>query len=240
MFNLVEEAMPKETTYTQSFQAYSVKAIPHRISTKGRLASEGIFPVPLTRVYGIDCTRFLSKTDIRLAALALYALNLSLFNDNPLTSKEQRLVRGIAYQMGLIIQYGGFLGKLRCLVVKGEPFEQAAYTLKGVHLIVADKKINYTSLWRNSGTVCTTPTYRIDIQDPTPTHQNLQVQVNKSRKKKAGKKESTSVATVLIDNQLSFFVNDTAHQRHVVRKVRHAFLLSAQTGVKYEVRLGAP
>lgn len=207
-------------------------------SSHGTLVRESILPVSCTFRYGIGGTRFLSEFDIVITAYA-HRMGLDPFPDKPLTPKEERMVRGKAFQLGLLVQYGGFLGKQKCLAIKRSPFSQCTdFTTSDIRTIIALTKFDYASLWGNSKTIVKTDKLRIDIQDPAPEHQNLQIQVNKKRSHKPGQPPpSTTCSTILLSFALAIF-ETAAQKKHVMRKVKNAFLLSAQTGQKYEVTLG--
>lgn len=206
-----------------------------RRSSHGTLAREGILPMEKTFTYGIGGTRFYSEDDVRLAAFSYFLLGLDVFNDRPFTPKEERMVRGMAFRLGTAIQRGGFVGQQRCLVEKALPLNQCNdFKPQDVKDIVRHKHLTYASLWRKRGKIVETLPLRIDIEDPAKDHQNIQIQVNKQRKKR----ESTTCAHVQLYFNLAIFRPiDVAQHQHVLRKVRNAFILSAMTGASYGVKL---
>lgn len=108
------------------------------------------------------------------------------------------------------------------------------------HISEVLTQLVYADLWRRAGTIARTDEVRVDIQGTTGTHQNLQIQDNRPRPPGV----STTFATVLLNLNLNVFGETTeeaeARQRHVIRMVKYAFLLSARTGVKCDVSLGIP
>lgn len=234
-----------KTTYQQDFQV-PVQARVRQNSTHGTLAREGIIPVSKSPFFerGIAGTRFLSQLDVKLAALAP-SLGVKLFPGKPYTPKEERMVRIAGFFMGIFVQRGGFLGKKKCVIDKKEPFEQHAFQDKDVIDLLTCKKFDYASIWCGAGTICGSNTLRLDVQGSTSENeeavfQNLQIQVQKARQNKPGKTESTTVATVLVSHDIDQQIKNVAQEKHILKKTKHAFFLSAKTGHKYEVNLRDP
>lgn len=229
----LDNSVEPTTTYRRDFKS-PTQYPPKPKSTYGTLLREGILPIVIDSAKGLKCTRFLSDNDVQLAAFATY-LGVNVFPNKPFTSKEQRMVGSAGFNLGLSVQHGGFLGKKRCLVKKHQEFKQSEFKKSEVQTLLKTE-IDYASLWKGKGIIHKTDTLRLDRQNETKTHQNLQIQVNKTR----GKNESTTVATVLLNRNLENLSgkNLQMHQAHVLRKTKQAFFLSTQTGSVYEVTLG--
>lgn len=211
-----------------------------RNSSHGTLEREGIRPQPCAFKYGIEGTRFLSENDVKICAFAL-SLGINPFPQKPLTPKEARMVRGAGFRLGFFVQHGGFVGRQECLITEGDKFDQCQDGYKIENIKEMNQKLAYANLWSKPGTIAKTPSLRADIQNPTPTHQNIQIQVNQPRNGKHGQKPpSTTAAQVLINGNLSMFGDplQESKQKHVIKQVKIALYRSAANGKIYDVSLG--
>jgi hypothetical protein len=93
-------------------------------------------------------------------------------------------------------------------------------TLTDTHFNEIKKMLNgldATKIAGNSGTICTSDNWRVDLQDPTVTHYNVQVQKN-------GAGNPSSVAGVLVPMNLatSLGKGDASHVKRRTEALRYA------------------
>lgn len=122
--------------------------------------------------------------------------------------------------------------KISCVSSK-DPFKKAKTSNRvseAVKDILEDKKVDYASLWGKPGTIAKNDCVRIDIQNPSSTYKNIQIQKNSDRRKN----ESTTLATVLVSYALESCKLPT-EQQQIMSDVKEAFRKSYREGVVCEV-----
>ncbi|OGT06162.1 MAG: hypothetical protein A2103_02800 [Gammaproteobacteria bacterium GWF2_41_13] len=128
--------------------------------------------------------------------------------------------------------------KISCVSSK-DPFKKAKTSNRvseAVEDILEDKKVDYASLWGKPGTIAKNDCVRIDIQNSSSDYQNIQIQENIQRGKRDGKKESTTLATVLVSRKLgNYKKGQETEQKQVVNDVKEAFRKSYREDVVCEV-----
>ena len=103
-------------------------------------------------------------------------------------------------------------------------FDTPTVTISNNHVEdthIALEDIQFADLWKRSQTIASYKTARIDIQNPSATHKNLQVQLNSKHSNGA----KTAIATVLIDKRLERVCHKN-QQTYVRNRVRDALRFS--------------